>query len=367
MILADSMDAAKMNFSTTSTTQDYEFPDFVTYTVKDLTLVEEIFKPVLYSIVFTCGLVGNALVLGILIWFKKLATVTDIYLLNMAISDLLFVFSLPFVIYSIKYQWDFGDAMCKILSAIYYIGFFSSIFFVTVLSVDRYLAIVHVVFSLKFRTVHLGIIVTLCVWACSFLFSLPHFIFHKQGIENGIKYCTISYSKEQKVIMTLLSYLQINVFGLIIPLAILFFCYSRIINNLQNSKSRQKKYAVKLIFIIVAVFFLFWTPYNIVVFLKFLELLGVFSFTLQDLDNFSKRLDSAMGITQTISFVHCCLNPIIYTFAGENFQKHLYRMFSKLLRCVKVNKVCGSFESAVLDRVSSTRESRSSSFTEAVV
>ncbi|CAI9558283.1 unnamed protein product [Staurois parvus] len=362
------MDVADKNFLLTSTTEDYVYPDLVTYRVKDLGLVEEIFKPVLYSIVFTCGLVGNALVLWILIWFKKLASVTDIYLLNMAISDLLFVFSLPFVVYAIKYEWEFGDAMCKILSAVYYIGFFSSIFFVIVLSVDRYLAIVHVVFSLKFRTMHLGIIVTLSVWACSFIFSLPHFIFHKQSIKDGFKYCSVSYSENQEVTMTLLSYLQINLFGLIIPFAVLFFCYSRIIKNLQNSKSRQKKYAVKLIFIIVAVFFLFWTPYNIVVFLKFLELLGIFNLTLQDLYNFSETLNTAMDITQTISFIHCCLNPIIYTFAGENFQKHLYRMFRKLLKCMKVNKVCGSFENSVIDRVSSTtRESRSSSFTEAVV
>ncbi|XP_077327292.1 C-C chemokine receptor type 4-like [Lithobates pipiens] len=361
------MDSANKNFTTTSTTEDYVYPDFVTYTVKHLTSVEEIFKPVLYSIVFTCGLVGNGLVLGILIWFKKLASVTDIYLLNMAISDLLFVFALPFVMYSIKYQWEYGDAMCKILAAMYYIGFFSSIFFVTVLSVDRYLAIVHVVFSLKFRTVRLGIIITLSVWTCSFLFSLPNFIFHHQDIKDGLKYCTVSYPKEQEVTMTLLSYLQMNVFGLIIPLTVLFFCYSRIIKNLQNSKSRQKKYAVKLIFIIVAVFFLFWTPYNIVIFFKFLKVLGVFNFIFQDLDNFSKQLDLAIDITQTISFVHCCLNPIIYTFAGENFQKHLCRMFSKLLKCMKVNKACGSFESSLLDRFSSTRESRSSSFTEAVV
>ncbi|XP_018427788.1 PREDICTED: C-C chemokine receptor type 8-like [Nanorana parkeri] len=350
------------SFVTTSTTEDYEYPDFITYTIKDPSSIEDIFKPVLYCIVFTCGLVGNALVLWILIWLKKLASVTDIYLLNMAISDLLFIFSLPFVVYSIKYQWEFGDAMCKILSSVYYVGFFSSIFFVTVLSVDRYVAIVHVVFSLKVRTVHLGIIIVVSVWTCSFLFSLPHFIFHKLSIDNTVKYCTVSFPKDKEVAMTLLSYFQVNIFGFIIPVAVLTFCYTRIILNLRNSRSRQKKYAVKLIFIVVAVFFLFWTPYNIVIFLKLLEVLGVFD------SSFSTGLNSAMDITQTIAFVHCCLNPIIYSFAGENFQKHVFRMFSKLLKCMKVNKVRGSFESSVIDRASGTiRDSRSTSFTESVV
>ncbi|XP_072257617.1 C-C chemokine receptor type 4-like [Pyxicephalus adspersus] len=355
------MDVAD-NLVTSSTTNDYIYPEMVTYAIKNVIFVQNIFIPILYCIVFTCGLVGNTLVLWILIWFKKLASVTDIYLLNMAISDLLFVVSLPFVVYSIKYQWEFGDAMCKILSAVYYFGFFSSIFFVTVLSIDRYLAIVHVVFSLKYRTVRLGIIITLSVWTCSFLFSLPHFIFHKQSIYYEFKQCTVSYPKGQSKTMIILSYLQLNIFGLIIPLAVLIFCYSRIIKNLQNSRSRQKKYAVKLIFILVTVFFIFWTPYNIVVFFKLLDIFGLFDY------GFSDGLDSAMDITQTISFVHCCINPIIYTFAGENFKKHLFRMFSKLLKCSKVNKICGSFESSGLDHASSTiKDSRTSSFTEAVV
>ncbi|KAM5170994.1 mitochondrial inner membrane protease subunit 2 isoform 1-T2 [Mantella aurantiaca] len=356
------MNVAEKTFLTTSSTEDYNYPELVTYHVKDQNLVEEIFKPILYCIIFTFGLVGNTLVLWILIWYKKLASVTDIYLLNMAISDLLFVFTLPFVVYAIKYQWEFGDAMCKILAAVNYIGFFSSIFFVTVLSVDRYLAIVHVVFSLRFRTVRLGIIITLSVWTCSFLLSVPHFIFHKGSIKDGFKYCSVSYPKDQEVTIPVWSYLQNIIFGLTIPLAVLIFCYSRIVKTLQNSKSRQKKYAVKLIFILVIVFFVFWTPYNIVIFFKLLEILGNFEVSSSNL------LNSAMDITQTISLVHCCLNPIIYTFAGENFQKHLCVMFSKFLKCMKVNKVCGSFESSVIDRVSSTiRDSRSSSFTEALV
>lgn len=355
------MNVTDINSLITSSTEDYVYPDLVTYSVKDVDLVQAFFKPVLYCIVFTFGLVGNALVLWILIWFKKLASVTDLYLLNMTISDLLFVFSLPFVAYSIKYQWEFGDAMCKILSAAYYVGFFSSIFIVMVLSVDRYLAIVHAVFSLKIRTRQLGVITTLSVWTCSFLLSVPHFIFHKESIENGFKYCKVSYPLGKEATMTLLSYLQVNIMGFFIPLAVLIFCYFRIIRNLQNSKSRQKKYAVKLILILVAVFFIFWTPYNIVIFLKILGSLGISDFS-------NSNLESANDITQTISFVHCCLNPVIYTFAGENFQKHLCRIFRKPLKCLKVNKVCGSFERSGIASVSSTvRDSRSSSFTESFV
>ncbi|KAH1177277.1 hypothetical protein KIL84_010979 [Mauremys mutica] len=64
------------------------------------------FLPPLYSLVLIFGLVGNVLVVLILIKYKKLRSMTDIYLLNLAISDLLFILSLPFWAYYAARQED---------------------------------------------------------------------------------------------------------------------------------------------------------------------------------------------------------------------------------------------------------------------
>ncbi|XP_075132399.1 C-C chemokine receptor type 4-like [Leptodactylus fuscus] len=336
------------------TTAIYEYSETSFYSVKHMDTMDSVFKPTLYCIVFSFGLVGNALVLWVLICYKRMNSLTDIYLLNMAISDLMFIFSLPFVVYQLLDEWVFGEVMCKILAAMYYIGFFSGIFFITVLSIDRYLAIVHVVVSLKFRTMKLGLIVTFVVWTCSLLLSATNFIFHRAETENGFTDCTPSYPEGQKKLWTLLSYFQVNIFGLIIPLVILVFCYSQIIRNLHNSRSMRKKYAVKLIFILVLVFFVFWAPFNIVIFLRICNTL----MALGD-SSYDDNLNTAMEICHTISFLHCCLNPIIYTFAGDNFKKHLFRMFNKLLKCLGIHIKCGSIENSV-DRSSITgRSSRS--------
>ncbi|XP_075711150.1 C-C chemokine receptor type 4-like [Rhinoderma darwinii] len=336
-------------------TAEYDYGDSTIYYVKNFDAMDSVFKPTLYSIIFFCGLVGNALVLWILICFKKINSLTDLYLLNLAVSDLMFIFSLPFVVYQLLNQWVFGEVLCKMLSAMYFIGFFSGIFFITVLSVDRYLAIVHVVLSLKFRTMNLGLIVTFVVWTCSFLLSATNFVFHRVETNNGFTDCTISYPEEQEEIWTLLSYFQVNIFGLLIPLVILVFCYSQIIRNLHNSRSMQKKYAVKLIFILVLVFFIFWSPYNLVIFLRILHKFGAFGDS-----SYEDKFKTAMEISQTISFLHCCLNPIIYTFAGDNFKKHLFRMFNKLFKYMHVNRRCGSSEYASVDRSSFTgRETQS--------
>ncbi|XP_073429388.1 C-C chemokine receptor type 4-like [Dendrobates tinctorius] len=349
------MDSTESSLTSTIAENDYSGSSI--YFVKGFDTVNSVFKPTLYCFIFSCGLVGNSLVLWVLLCFKKMNSLTDIYLLNLAISDLMFVFSLPFVVYQLLNQWVFGEVMCKMLSSMFFIGFFSGIFFITVLSVDRYLAIVHVVLALKYRTMKLGMIVTLGVWICSFLLSATNFMFHTEETNNGFTDCMVSYPEGQEKLWTLLSNFQINLFGLIIPLVILIFCYSQIIRSLHNSKSMQKKYAVNLILILVLVFFVFWFPYNIVILLKILNTLGAFGDS-----SYVEKLELAMEISQTISFLHCCLNPIIYTFAGDNFKKHLYRMFNKLLKYMHINRKCGSSENPSVDRSSIIgRDTRSSS------
>ncbi|XP_056429887.1 C-C chemokine receptor type 4-like [Hyla sarda] len=334
--------------SLSSTVNEYDYSAFSVYYVKKSDTISSIFKPALFCILFTCGLVGNSLVLWVLIYFKKMNSLTDLYLLNMAISDLMFIVSLPFVVYQLLNEWVFGDFMCKILAAMFFIGFFSGIFLITVLSVDRYLAIVHVVSSLKFRTRKLGLFITFVVWTFSFLLSATNFIFVRAETNKGFTDCTAVYPGNP-TLWTLLSYFQVNIFGLVIPLLILVFCYSQIISTLHRSKSMQKRYAVKLILILVLVFFVFWAPYNIVVFLRILNLLGKF-----DDPEYDEKLKTAMEVSQTISFLHCCLNPIIYTFAGDNFKKHLFCMFNKLLKYMNINRRCGSFEKGSVDRSSIT-------------
>ncbi|XP_063783356.1 C-C chemokine receptor type 8-like [Pseudophryne corroboree] len=348
----------------TNASTDIFYPAFTFYHVKDLNNVESIFKPTLYCIIAFCGLVGNSLVLWILMCIKKMNSVTDIYLLNMAVSDLLFVFSLPFAVYQIKDQWVFGNAMCKILSVIYYTGFYSGIFFITVLSVDRYLAILRVVFSLKFRTMKLGLFLSFTIWTFSVLLSIPNVLIHKEETEKGFTFCAVSYPEDQNIHWTeLFSLLQVNIFGFIIPLAVILFCYSHIIRALQNSRSVQKKYAVRLILVIVIVFFLFWTPYNVVIFLTILDTIGTFGAS-----NFTNWLKDAKDVTQTISFVHCCLNPVVYSIAGENFRKHLYNMFFKLLKCMRLKRHWGSIENSGIDKKSSTgKDTKSLSFTDTIV
>ncbi|XP_041104405.1 C-C chemokine receptor type 4-like [Polyodon spathula] len=284
------------------------------------------FLPTVYSLLFVTGLIGNALVLWVLIRCVKLRSMTDVSLLNLAVSNLLFVFSLPFLAYYAKDQWLFGDMMCKIVRGCYSIGFYSGIFFVTLMSIDRYLAIVHAVYALRTRTVKYGTIASIVVWIASFLVSFPE-ITYNQEITDNITTCRPKYPDSSIKTLKALHIFKMNVLGLLIPFGIMVFCYSCIRKKLLSCRS-VKKQTIKLVFLVVIVFFFFWTPYNIVSFLDALQVFHVFD----DCET-NKRLDLSLQVTESIAYVHSCLNPLIYVFAGEKFRRHLSRLLFRFTDC----------------------------------
>ncbi|NXC33731.1 CCR8 protein, partial [Campylorhamphus procurvoides] len=313
--------------------------------------------PVLYSLLFVTGLVGNALVIWVLAVFKKIKTMTDVYLLNLAVSDLLFVFSLPFLVqYSIMSQWTFGNAMCKIISSAYFVGFYSSVFFITIMSIDRYLAIVQSIYALKIRTAVHGIITSLVLWVIAILASMPDLIFFQEVNDNNQVKCIPHYPDGNNGWKTFSNF-EVNILGWLIPVGVLVFCYHSILKNLQKCHTQNKYKAIKLVFIVVIVFFLFWTPINIVLFLDSLRNMYI----IDDCQT-SQRLDLAVELAEALSFVHCCLNPVIYVFVGEKFKKHLHEAFRKSACFLSICKDYNAFSGCSLDKNSSlhTKSSQSS-------
>uniref|UniRef100_A0A8D2DTM8 C-C chemokine receptor type 5 n=1 Tax=Sciurus vulgaris TaxID=55149 RepID=A0A8D2DTM8_SCIVU len=280
--------------------------------------------PPLYSLVFIFGVVGNLLVVLILINCKRLKSMTDIYLLNLAISDLLFLLTLPFWAHYAAAQWDFGNTMCQLLTGVYFIGFFSGIFFIILLTIDRYLAIVHAVFALKARTVTFGMVTSGVTWVVAMLASLPGMIFSRSQKEGSRHTCSPHFPASQYHFWKTFLTLKMITLGLVLPLLVMVICYSGILRTLLRCRSEKRHKAVRLIFVIMIVYFLFWAPYNIVLLLTtFQEFFGLNNC------NSSNRLDRAMQVTETLGMTHCCINPIIYAFVGEKFRRYLLVFFQK--------------------------------------
>ncbi|XP_038652636.1 C-C chemokine receptor type 4-like [Scyliorhinus canicula] len=284
------------------------------------------FLPVLYSLVFAFGLPGNILVMWILLKLKRLKNMTNIYLFNLALCDLLFVITLPFWAYFAANEWIWGDAFCKIITVAYMLGYYGGIMFLILISIDRYLAIVHAVFSVRARTARNGIISSAVMWCVALFSSLPTMIFNRTDSIEGRKVCYTLFPAEHASSWKLFTLFKDNVLGFFVPSAVMVFCYARIIQTLLKNKSYKKHRAIKVIFTVVVVFFVFWTPHNVVTFLEFLKELNVLSGC-----QLSLHLNIARQVTESITFVHCCLNPVIYAFMGERFRSQLRKLFHSCL------------------------------------
>lgn len=283
--------------------------------------------PPLYALVFGVGLLGNVVVVVILTKYRRLRILTNIYLLNLAISDLLFLVTLPFWIHYIRWsQWVFGHCMCKLLSAFYYMGLYGEIFFIILLTVDRYLAIVHAVFALRARTVTFGIISSVFTWALAGLAALPEFIFQKPQEVFGQVFCSPLYPEDKEDTWKHFYAVRMNVLSFALPLLVMAVCYTGIIRTLMRCPRRTKYKAIRLIFVIMVVFFLFWTPYNVAIFLTTYQTI-FFEINCE----LHKQLDVAIQVTEVIAYTHCCINPVIYAFVGERFREHLRHFFRRYM------------------------------------
>lgn len=131
--------------------------------------------PVVYGCNFVIGMVGNSMVVAVIYRYMTLKTVANVFVLNLAISDLTFLITLPMwaTFTATGYQWPFGGFLCKASAGLVMFNLYSSVFFLTALSIDRYLAIVHPVRSRQRRTVLYACITCVLVWLFAFLLSVP--------------------------------------------------------------------------------------------------------------------------------------------------------------------------------------------------
>ncbi|XP_053351122.1 C-C chemokine receptor type 4-like [Clarias gariepinus] len=275
-----------------------------------------VFLPTLYCIVFIIGFISNSLVLCVLVKNYKKSNMSDVCLFNLALSDLLFLISLPFwAHYAASTEWIFGGFMCHAVTALYMLGFYGSIFFMILMTVDRYAVIVHRNNNLipKYWSVRAGIALVLFMWVLIMGASLPIIIFSQVMNTSNVSKCVVIFPQGTEWMSSF--YLQI-IFHWILPLSVMVFCYSRIIPILMAMKSQKRYKAVRLLLITVTVFFFFWVPYTIVIFLKFLQYLGYMNTC-----RLYQDLNMALQWVKIIAFSHCCLNPIIYGYMGQRFRK----------------------------------------------
>ncbi|XP_068438127.1 C-C chemokine receptor type 9-like [Clinocottus analis] len=286
----------------------------------------KLYEPPLFWIIFFLGALGNLMVVCIYSTVRnRLKTMTDVYLLNLAVADLFFLCMLPFWATDAIKGWHFGISLCKMVSAVYKINFFSSMLLLTCISVDRYIAIVQVTKAqnLKRKRLFYSKLACLGVWFVSALLALPEFIFAQVKTDrSGQSFCVLvywnnAYNRTKILVLSL----QICM-GFFLPLLVMSFCYSVIIRTLLQAKSFEKHKALRVIFAVVFVFVLSQLPHNG---LLIMEAMQAANTTITNCDVVT-GFDIAGQIAKSLAFTHACLNPFLYVFIGVRFRQDLLRV-----------------------------------------
>ncbi|XP_063793587.1 cysteinyl leukotriene receptor 1 [Pseudophryne corroboree] len=275
-----------------------------------------------YSMFTLFGLVGNSFALFVLLKTYSMRTAFHIYMLNLAISDLLFICTLPLrvVYYVRKGQWFFGDFLCRISSYVFYVNLYCSIFILTAMSFSRFLAIVFPVKNLKFVSIKTAKWVCVGIWLFVTLTSSPFLMSGSYKYGNTTKCFEPPPSNKRKLMVLILNYISLTI-GFIIPFLIILFCYTMIIRTLlKNSLKKQqasRKKAIRMIIIVMSVFFLSFMPYHIQ---RTIHLYAVSSKSDCSTQVWEQK---KVVITLALAASNCCFDPMLYFFSGENFRRRL--------------------------------------------
>ncbi|KAL2085538.1 hypothetical protein ACEWY4_018858 [Coilia grayii] len=290
--------------------------------------------PVVYGCNFIIGVVGNSMVVAVIYCYMKLKTVANVFVLNLAVSDLTFVITLPMwaTFTATGYHWPFGGFLCKATAGLVIFNLYTSIFFLMALSIDRYLAIVHPVRSRRRRTLLYARLTCVLVWVFAFVLSVPtaytRDVFAIENSNNTV--CGIWHGSDHIGLLVAISLLK-TVLGFLVPFVVIITCYCLIGRTLLGARGRIQRSTrsrddevLRMLAAAVLAFFLCWMPHQVFHFMEMLAMLGVVeNCRLLDI------IDTAMPFTICISFFNSCINPLLYGFVGNNFRKNLLR----LLRC----------------------------------
>ncbi|XP_034430920.1 C-X-C chemokine receptor type 2-like [Hippoglossus hippoglossus] len=296
-----------------------------------------------YILVFLLAIPGN-LVVGLVIGLsRQTLPPSDLYLLHLAVADLLLAITLPFWAVSVMWGWVFGDAMCKIITILQELSFYSSILFLTCISIDRYMVIVRAMDARRANRQLVSWGVCGAVWAVGACLSLPGLFSSSISSRNSSRMaCTEHYETGSADEWRLATRMLRHSLGFVIPLAIMLPCYGVTIRRLLHVRGGfQRQRAMRMIVVVVFAFLLCWTPYHLAVMADTFFRTKVVPYRCPA----RMAVDQAMFATQSLGLLHSCVNPLLYAFVGEKFRRNLLQLMRQV---------------GVLERASVSRASRSS-------
>lgn len=278
-----------------------------------------------YSVVFPIGFISNFVALFVFLRFTPKKTANTVFMTNLAISDAGFSLTLPFrlVYYFRGGRWDFPDWFCRWCVFSFYVNLYTSVLFLTGLSVLRYIAVVHPIRNQSLATVRRASISCLAIWIFVALLSTPFLMSGTLAREGQIR-CFEPPNFQSWERIFILNYVGVS-FGFVIPFITILVCYSCIICKLAkgkkvgNRKGNSRRRSVYLIAVVLSTFLLCFLPYHVI---RTVHLHAIVKGQSCEVRKFLLRV---LVISLCTAASNSCFNPLLYYFAGETFRTAIRR------------------------------------------
>ncbi|XP_044743602.1 RYamide receptor-like [Chrysoperla carnea] len=291
---------------------------------------------IMYGAIFVIALCGNGMVCYIVQATPRMRTVTNYFIMNLAVGDILMtVFCVPFTSSAVMIlqYWPFGPVMCSVVNYMQAVSVLVSAYTLVAISFDRYVAIM---WPLRPRlTKRYALVVIGCVWLFALITASPIAIVSKLTQPSAEHVLCDQYMCNEKwpdevyygyyslILMTL---------QFVLPLSVLVFTYTRIAlvvwckripGEAENSRdqriARSKRKMIKMMVTVVIVFICCWLPLNITVLMLTYSSLAEWT-----------GLPICWLLCHWLAMSHSCYNPIIYCYMNARFRIGFLQALGKI-------------------------------------
>ncbi|XP_070703349.1 P2Y purinoceptor 1-like [Pempheris klunzingeri] len=294
------------------------------------------FLPPVFITVFLVGTLSNIWGLrSVCTSWNNIGSI-NIFMLNLGVADLLYLFTLPFLVdyYARNSHWRFGQTFCKVTRFCFNLNLYGSIGFLTCISIYRYLGIVHPMRVMGKITSRHSLAISALVWLFVFTQIFPDMFFDKNGLESPNS-CFDTTSND--LIRLYLPYsIAWTVVGFAIPLVIILVCYGHVVVVLArkaNINPLLKQRCLKLVVILVILFSVCFIPYhvfrNVNLKIRILKQDGICHPSFRD-------IYIAHQVGRCLACLNSAINPLIYIVGNDDFLMKLHHLSKRARQSVVV-------------------------------
>lgn len=257
---------------------------------------------------FCClvGIPGNIAVMVVISRKYQPGNFSLQLMMSLAVSDLLSLLLLPVQIYSLmSSSWALGHIACRLIYFLIYWGMHASVFSITLLSIQRYLQVLHTHCWTRLQASGQWALIG-TIWALAACVSSPSL-----SVRNFThSRCTVSYRCPAEQISIIVCQ---SMLGFVLPFVMLVCFYICLHKRMSQMVFLRTRRTTRLITNILVSFSIFWVPMHI---FNLLELIALVIKSEKLLDVCNKSWDILLALT----FINACLNPFLYAFAHSQLQ-----------------------------------------------